>query len=371
MHETSFRHGSWPDHHPTVIQEEKEEENMRRTTIADVARLAGVSPATVSRALRGSASVTSTTMERVRQAADELSFTLSKNASALASGRTMRIRLLVSGNLKAWFNASVLQGAYTVLAPQGYDIIPSFILGRTERDSFFTRLPSDRNMDGLIVASFHFSQKLHDSLNGVPVVGINSPSPDGFDASVSASNEEGIRQAVGLLHSLGHRSIAFVGATPGSDRFFSTQMRSSYFPQAARDLGYDADHYQVLVMDPGTTATDNTFLAHAIAGQLLASDRHPTGLCVETDELAIALLSELKRQGISIPDDMSIIGFDDAPIAHAADLTTIHQDPESLGGHAAQMLLTLLGAGQFAVGHHTVGTTMTLRRTTSKAPAHD
>ena len=369
---------------------------MRRTTITDVARLAGVSPATVSRALRGGTNVTPATAERVRRAADELSFTLSKNASALATGRTMRVRLLVSGTLKAWFNASVLQGAYDVLTPAGYDVIPSFILDRAELDRFFAHLPSDRNMDGLIVASFHFSQTLHDSLHGIPVVGVNSPSTDGFDASVSASNDTGIREAIGLLRSLGHRSIAFAGATPGSDRFFSTQMRSMCFPAAARDLGYDEDHQETIVMDPGTTATDNTFLAHAIAGRLLASPRHPTGLCVETDELAIPLLSELRRQGIRVPEDMSVIGFDDAPVAHAAGLTTIHQDPEDLGRRAALMLLPLLSSGTplssgtlLSSGtqddpnsrydqqdnrndaeerHQTLDPTVTLRRTTSKAP---
>ena len=129
---------------------------MARATISDVAAAAGVSQATVSRALRGSANVSPATRAKVEQAAESLNFTLSKSASTLASGRTMRVLLLVSGPLNTWFNASVLQGVYNVLAPEGYDIIPSFVLNRSQLDRFFRNLPRDRNADAIIITSFIF-----------------------------------------------------------------------------------------------------------------------------------------------------------------------------------------------------------------------
>lgn len=92
---------------------------MARSTIQDVAKLAGVSEATVSRALRGLSNVAPSTRERVEAAAAELRFTLSKSASSLASGKTHRILLLVSGGLNNWFNSSVLQGAIEILSPRG------------------------------------------------------------------------------------------------------------------------------------------------------------------------------------------------------------------------------------------------------------
>lgn len=110
---------------------------MAKPTIANVAKLAGVSQATVSRALRGAANVTEATRSKVQQAADQLNFTLSKSASALASGKTMRVILLVSGKLNEWFNSGVLQGAYEELAPFGYDVTPAFITDRSELDRFF------------------------------------------------------------------------------------------------------------------------------------------------------------------------------------------------------------------------------------------
>lgn len=105
---------------------------MARASISDVAQLAGVSESTVSRALNGKGRVSDHTRQRVTAAADELNFTLSRNASTLATGKTMRVLFLVSGELKAWFNASALQGVYGVLAPEGYDVMPSFIMNGAE-----------------------------------------------------------------------------------------------------------------------------------------------------------------------------------------------------------------------------------------------
>ena len=146
---------------------------MARATISDVAAAAGVSQATVSRALRGIANVSPATRAKVEQAAEALNFTLSKSASTLASGRTMRVLLLVSGPLNTWFNASVLQGVYDVLAPEGYDTIPAFVTNREQLDRFFRDLPRDRNADAIIITSFEFDTALHDQLSalGMPVVG--------------------------------------------------------------------------------------------------------------------------------------------------------------------------------------------------------
>lgn len=118
---------------------------MARASISDVAQLAGVSESTVSRALNGKGRVSDHTRQRVTAAADELNFTLSRNASTLATGKTMRVLFLVSGELKAWFNASALQGVYGVLAPEGYDVMPSFIMNGAELQRYFAELPKNRS----------------------------------------------------------------------------------------------------------------------------------------------------------------------------------------------------------------------------------
>ena len=140
---------------------------MAKPTIANVAELAGVSQATVSRALRGATNVTEETRIKVQRAADQLNFTLSKSASALASGKTMRVILLVSGKLNEWFNSGVLQGVYEELAPVGYDVTPAFITDRSELDRFFSQLPKSRNADAIIISSFQLMPAMRDQLQTI------------------------------------------------------------------------------------------------------------------------------------------------------------------------------------------------------------
>ena len=186
---------------------------MARSTIQDVAKLAGVSEATVSRALRGLTNVAPATRERVEAAAAELRFTLSKSASSLASGKTHRILLLVSGGLNNWFNSSVLQGAIEILSPEGYDIVPSFVTNSAELSRLIETLPSNRDVDAIIVTSFTLDAAFRAALASLdmPLVGINNPDIDGLNASVRIDDLEGMRQAVQLLHSLGHERLAYIG----------------------------------------------------------------------------------------------------------------------------------------------------------------
>ena len=111
----------------------------------DVATLAGVSTSTVSRALRDSPLISSSTRERVRQAASRLDFALSRTASALASGRLGRIGVLVSGPLSTWFNSSVLEAVYAALRAAAQELVIYRIRDSAERTSFFAALPANRN----------------------------------------------------------------------------------------------------------------------------------------------------------------------------------------------------------------------------------
>ena len=141
----------------------------------DVAALAGVSTSTVSRALRDSPLISPATRERVRSAASELDFALSRTASALATGRLGRIGLLVSGPLNTWFNSSVLDAAYATLRDgrPGAGHLPH--QDAADRSQFFATLPAQRNVDALIVASFALTADEYARLAelSVPVVYLN------------------------------------------------------------------------------------------------------------------------------------------------------------------------------------------------------
>jgi DNA-binding LacI/PurR family transcriptional regulator len=141
----------------------------------DVAALARVSTSTVSRALRDSPLISPATRERVRSAAAELDFALSRTASALATGRLGRIGLLVSGPLNTWFNSSVLDAAYASLRDAGQELVIYSTQNALDRSQFFATLPAQRNVDALIVASFALTAGEYARLAelSVPVVYLN------------------------------------------------------------------------------------------------------------------------------------------------------------------------------------------------------
>ena len=124
------------------------------TSIQDVAREAGVSISTVPRSFTRPDLVSAKTRERVLAIADKLNFSLSRSAAALKSGRSLRIAVLMSGHIRLWFTASVIEGLNEVLHTQGYDISVFQISSIEERKEFFEMLPVRRNADAVIVASF-------------------------------------------------------------------------------------------------------------------------------------------------------------------------------------------------------------------------
>lgn len=339
---------------------------MGRATIRDVAKLAGVSDATVSRALHGLDVVAPATRERVERAAAALDFTLSKSASSLASGRTMRVLLLVSGRLNIWFNSSVLQGAYETFSPAGYDVIPAFITNRRELDAFLRALPKERNFDAVIVASFTVDDRFRKAFAalGVPIVGVNNPTIDDFDASVRIDDVAGMGTAVRLLHRLGHRRLAYIGNLIPPDLDYSTDLRGEGFRRTALELGYGEEMLYVSPAEEANQFRPMSEIARLNVTLLLEAPQKPTGVCVQTDEIAVHILNELRRRNVRVPERMSIIGFDDSPFAGLQNMTSIHQDPVYLGREASLRVLDLLQGRKPDIPHLVVSTSPVIRGTT-------
>ncbi|WP_161522282.1 LacI family DNA-binding transcriptional regulator [Bifidobacterium xylocopae] len=343
---------------------------MVRVTLHEVAVEAGVSDSTVSRALRGLDKVDEGTRARVRQAADRLHFSFSRNASSLASGKTMRISLLFSDKLNTWFDASVLQGAYEVLYPQRYDLIPSTVSTYEQLSAFFSRLPADRNVDAVIVASINLGSGETDILKRltIPTVGLDSRTIEGFDASVLLDDRKGMHDAVALLKRLGHRRMAYVGMPEPGDFEFSSQRRGDAFMESALAMGFQPR--DLLRIDVGRRADYRTYDEAVGSGvaRVLALDPMPTALCVESDGYAIALIGGLRKYGIRVPQDMSVVGFDDADVAAAADLTTVHQNPEEMARSAADKALALMRGEEPEERHSLADPILMLRGSTARPP---
>lgn len=314
---------------------------MTQASIQAVAREAGVSVSTVSRAFAKPDLVLPETRERVMAAAEKLNYRISRSAAALKSGQSFRIALLLSESIVTWFNSCIYAGLDSVFHPAGYDISVFSMTNADERRNFFTDLPVRRNADAVVVSSFNIepdeSRKLK-SLN-VPIVGINIPSNNGFDAGVSIDDHAAEHIAVDHLVALGHHRIAYIGYDETDDRSalrYSASARLQGFMDACNS--YPGVTPMPLSLDHAGDP------ANAVLNCIISASPAPSAVCLCDDELAIPALFRLRQYGRRIPQDLSLIGFDDNLYAPSLGLTTLHQDPYAMGARAAQKTLALISS---------------------------
>lgn len=342
---------------------------MTRTTIADVAKAAGVSVSTVSRALRGLDRVNPETRERVEKEANRLHFSFSKSASSLASGKTMRIAVLLPSEISSWFNSHAFEGIYEVMSKADYDVVPYIVWTQEDLDRFFQNLPGNRNVDAIIEASFDFDEAKKRVLGEltIPVVGMNAPSTHGLDAGVAIDDAAAMSAIVRFLKSLGHKTLAYIGQPVNASPFICSDIvREKGFLDAAKECGYGDDD---IIIVPSLTHMDvqnEQDIYSGIVAQLFSAPKEPTGICVSVDAAAVPLLKELRRMGWRVPQDVSVVGFDDDPSASIVDMTTMHQNPTEIGRIAARKTLALLAGETLEEPFSVIPTSLVLRSTTER-----
>jgi LacI family transcriptional regulator, repressor for deo operon, udp, cdd, tsx, nupC, and nupG len=303
-----------------------------RASIFDVARRAGVSPSTVSRALRGLPNVAESTRDRVTSAARDLDYIASPAAAGLASGRTATVGVVVP-YLTRWFFMQVIHGAESVLRTAGYDLLLHTLGDAAGRERFFGRLPLHRKVDGVMLIDVTVQPDEQAGLQalGIPVTVVGGSALGvGY---VGVDEEEGVRLAVQHLVHLGHERIAMLCGRPAEGMDFDIPgRRRAAFVSALADAGLPAD---LLVV--GEWGTDGG--AEATERLLSESRTTPTAIVAESDEIAFGALRTLRRAGISVPGRMSLVGYDDHELAGVVDLTTVAQPVARQGELAAELLL--------------------------------
>lgn len=329
-----------------------------RSRMEDVAARAGVSVATVSRALRGSPLVSAETRARVLAAADELDFAVSRLASSLASGRVGRIAVLMSGRLGSWFNGSVLDGLYDGVRAAGQELVIFRVADLAEREQFFTSLPVRRNADALVITSFALTAAERRRLSsiGMPVVYLNQR-VRGFP-SVAIDDVAATRLGIRHLINLGHRWPGFVRVINVAGFSYSALARLDGYRAELAAAGAAESDRRVLQAS-GFTDGD------AVVAQLLAYHPPPTALMTESDELAMSVISACRRVGLRVPQDLSVLGFDDHQQAGPYGLSTVAQPVTELGRRAAEMALTLAAGDRLARRQIDLPTELRLRLTTA------
>lgn len=288
-------------------------------SIDDVARAAGVSIATVSRALRGLPDVADSTRERVLRAAAELNYVASPFAARLASGRTATVGVVVPF-VNRWFFAEVIATVESALRAAGFDLL-LYNLGDAEgRSRFFQIMPMRKRVDAVLIVSLVLSDEEFAALEqlGCPV-GLLGLERTGF-LSTRIDDADGAHRAVAHLLSLGHRRIALIGGdTDDPMRFTPPLHRQDGYRDALREAGIEPD--------PRMESLGYFTIAGGAeaAERLLSAPDPPSALFAESDEMAYGALRTLRRAGLRVPEDVAVIGFDDQDNAELMDLSTVHQ----------------------------------------------
>lgn len=331
-------------------------------TILDVASEAGVSYATVSRVINDDAHVKAETRERVRQAMERLGYVVNRQARSLAGGRSRVIGILVP-DLGTGYIGEIMRGIDDELDLAHYDMMLYTTHRREAKESSYVASLTQGMADGLLIVlprnPATFMQTLRQ--RNFPYVLIDHQGTNEKDHAVGATNWQGAYNATEYLIKLGHRRIGFItgwmdlGCARDRLAGYQAALRTHHLPVDPK-LIYEGDFHQ-----PEGYAGGNA---------LLDLPNPPTAIFASNDVMAMGVMDAARSRGLRIPDDISILGFDDIPQAQNVRpaLTTVRQPLEKMGRVATQMLLDLLNDPQKDVSRVELPTELIIRDS-CKAPS--
>jgi LacI family transcriptional regulator len=328
--------------------------------IAEIARRANVSTATVSRTLNQSGPVKATTAKKVWRAVAALNYYPNSHARTLVSGRSRLIGLVVSDITNPFFPELIRK--FQALAEQEqYDLLLTSTDYETERMTTCLRRMLERKVDGVAMMTSEMDLGLIKELGrrNVPIVFMDVGQVGARMSHVVIDYGHGIRQAVDHVAELGHRDIAFIS---GPLDLASARTRRQAFLDEMRAKGLDPD---ARFMKEGTHTAEGGQKAMAA---LLRGGAVPTAVVCSNDWTAIGALHAILDAGLKVPDDISLVGFDDIPLVSYTNpaLTTVRMSALDVGATAFEALFQLIG-GSTAEGHtFQVPTRLVVRASTSK-----
>ncbi len=310
---------------------------MSKVSIKDIARAAGVSHSTVSRALRNSPLLRRETRERIQRLAREMGYSPDTIARSLVTGRTHTVGVVIT-TIADPFVAEVVRGVEDCALPHGYSVILASSGGEPERELAAVDMLRAKRVDALIVTSSRIGSLYLDrlELQGVPVVLVNDHAVQGgpYTFSVTVDNQGGGRLATEHLISRGHRRIAYVAAALGHS---DSVERQAGYQQALRQAGIEVDPALVLRGDGRPEGGEAALV------RLRALADPPTAVFCYNDMTAIGLLRAARHMAVRVPEDLAVVGFDDILYASyvCPSLTTVCQPKTELGERAMRMALAL------------------------------
>lgn len=336
-----------------------------KVTIFDVARASGVSSSAVSYALNGKSGVSDVTRDKVLKVAHELGWKPNGAAQALAKSKTQRVGLVLGYDPKLLsvgpYMMELISGLGAELEKYDYSLLVRMAVDENAKLAIIDDWIATGNVDAMLLVNVELGDPcvaLLEEHEEMPVLAIADASVAGNLPSLSSADADAVRQAVRYLYDLGHRQIARVG---GPESLAHSYIRDSAFADVASELGM---RYRCLHTDytpeTGSEATK----------RLLSFPEHPTAIIYDNDVMALAGLGVAASQGIKVPEEISIMSWDDSFMCTAVypNLTAMGRDVVDTGKQAAGLLLKLIDGER--VGHLMEGPyELRARASTGPAPA--
>ena len=311
-------------------------------TIKDVAIRANVAPSTVSRVISDSPLISEKTKVKVRKVMDEMGYHLNYNAQMLALQSTKTIGIVMKNSTKESIHSSFFPeviGGISALCSK-YDFSISLTTGESEEEIFndTVKMVRGKRVDGMIVLYSKKDDKVVPYLieSGIPFVVIGKPLIESSKIMfVDNDNVQAAKEATGYLINLGHEKISFIGE---DEQFEVGEARLNGFSQALREKGIDVteDYIRNMLFDLEQ--------GKQIIGELMELDEPPTAFVIQNDLNALIVLTALSERNIRVPDDVSIISFNNSMISRVSNppLTTIDTQIYQLGYESASCLIELV-----------------------------
>lgn len=330
--------------------------------IKEVARLAKVSTATVSRTINGSDKVTPETAERVRRAIETLKFYPNTNARALGSGRSSLYGLIISDITNPFFpelvksfeDIAVQYGQEVLIANTNYD---------PHRMEVCVSRMLQRKVDGVAIMTSEMAEHLIDEFNSrsIPLAFLDTATPQKGISNILVDYAAGIDAAVEHLTGLGHTAISFIS---GPMSLASARIRKRAFINSLKRKGIKLEKH---FLEEGNHRTDG---GHAAMLRLLDHKLHPTAVLASNDMTAIGAMGAIAERGLSIPKDISLIGFDDIELSAFTQpaLTTVRLSRQEIAKMAFRALYNTNKSGAAKGTEYTIQPTFVVRKSTGPVP---
>ncbi len=324
----------------------------RTVTIQDVAKTAGVSVSTVSRVLNGKVDVASETQDRIRSVIDDLGFTTNLAARSMRSFKKNMVGLIMP-DIAYPFAIEVMKGVNRAIAESEFDLLVYTTgdvrkSGRASHEQKYVSLLSNSITDGVIIVAPVTGAFSTDA----PIVSIDPLMSDPNYPSVHATNYQGATDAMNYLLGLGHTRIGFIS---GRAELESSNRRLKGYRDAIEKAGLSIDE-KLIASGDYTTET-----GAKCARELLSGDNPPSAIFASNDQAAMGVFQVAQEMGIRIPQDLSVVGFDNIMESKYMRLTTVDQFISEMGFVATQMLIKLINGEPLDLQTYKMQTQLVIR----------